>query len=236
MTHWGWYWKHKKKHKSKTTCSALKSIDSFELLKIKTFGGFTIDPLNIKVLLHENGLRVTYGKSAQHAYNIPVERQTCNFGGYRYYFRCPMCNMRMRKLYFTQRSLFLCRKCLNLSYDSQLLRPMRRYYHMTKKITSIVTQKGGDISINKKPPRMWNKTFQVLQNKHSYYEQMDRNAGNKELRAWYGPTIESELESFFDYVPQKNWPHKGKIHPINQPSQVESSAHNQNQHTSSRDI
>lgn len=209
MAHWGWYWKHKKKHKSKTTCSSLLSIDSFKLYKgSQSAASFTVEPINVRATLQEEGLSIIYGNSKNSAYIIPLDRLPCNYGGYRYFFKCPLCNCRMRKLYFAQRSLFLCRKCLNLTYDTQLLRPMRRYYRMTKKIETMVEEMGGNLSIHKKPYRMWNKTFHTLQRKHSYYEQMDRNASNQELRTWYGPAIEPELDTFFDYVPEKSWPHK----------------------------
>lgn len=39
MTHWGWYWKVKKKHVPKRLCSeeSFHAIDSFEMFKNKEF-------------------------------------------------------------------------------------------------------------------------------------------------------------------------------------------------------
>lgn len=53
-------------------------------------------------------------------YSVHLVKTLCNFGGFRYWFICPNtnCNRRVGKLYFGQK-LFLCRHCLNLSYDSK---------------------------------------------------------------------------------------------------------------------
>lgn len=52
MTHWGWYWKVKKKHIPKTLCSKLTAIDSFKLFKID-FYGFRIEPMGLKSMHKE---------------------------------------------------------------------------------------------------------------------------------------------------------------------------------------
>ncbi len=50
-------------------------------------------------------------------YKVNLERLECNFGGYRWYFRCLKCNSRVGILY-SSFPYFVCRKCANLSYDS----------------------------------------------------------------------------------------------------------------------
>lgn len=201
MTHWGWFWKIKKKHLARTLCSKLTSIDSFKLLK-DNVSGFTVQPTDIKAKLHDSSLHVTYGKQKGHSYIIPIDKQPCNFGGFRYFFRCPLCQCRMRMLYLTDKSIFLCRQCLNLSYKSQLLRPTRRYDYMNAKITQIVENQGGDTSWNK-PKNMRKTTYQQLKSLQHYYEHMSHNAMNKELRTWYGDKIEPYLDGYFDYAPEK---------------------------------
>lgn len=42
----------------------------------------------------------------------------CNYGGYRYWFKCPKCDRRVAVLH-AQGDCFYCRKCLNLAYQSQ---------------------------------------------------------------------------------------------------------------------
>lgn len=42
----------------------------------------------------------------------------CNYGGYRYWFKCPKCDRRVAVLH-AHGVCFYCRKCLNLAYQSQ---------------------------------------------------------------------------------------------------------------------
>jgi hypothetical protein len=35
MTHWGWYWKVKRKHRRKEQCERFVSLDSFEMFRNK---------------------------------------------------------------------------------------------------------------------------------------------------------------------------------------------------------
>jgi hypothetical protein len=206
MAHWGWYWKVKKKHASRVLCSKLTSIDSFKIFKSSPSNGFTVQPLEIKAVVNGDSLQITYCNRKQTAYQIPIDKLPCNYGGFRYYFRCPLCAKRMRILYLTSQSAFLCRMCLNLAYESQQLRPTRRYWHMSDKIKSFAKHKGGDFEMYQKPPRMHAAHFQKIRSKQFYYESKSRQAANKELRKWYGPRIERHLDTFFDYVDEtKNW-------------------------------
>ena len=56
-------------------------------------------------------------------YKYDLTRTKCNFGGYRWWFRCgaengnEICNKRVGKLYLKDRH-FACRTCANLSYES----------------------------------------------------------------------------------------------------------------------
>lgn len=49
---------------------------------------------------------------------INLTTTSCNFGGYRYWFKCPSCNKRVGCLYAN--SKFLCRDCGDLIYRSSL--------------------------------------------------------------------------------------------------------------------
>lgn len=205
MTHWGWYWSVKRKsHIPKKKCSKFISIDSFKLLKNGTCGGFTVFPLQVQGKMENNNLTVSYRNQAERSYTIPIERQPCNFGGYRYFFKCPLCQRRMRFLYFAENSIFLCRKCLNLCYDTQRLRPTKRYAHTEDKIKKMIEGKGG--SSYKKPPRMHNATYQRLKSKQHYYEQKSCQALNNEMRLWFGDKAEPYIDGYFDYVDEtKEW-------------------------------
>lgn len=52
-------------------------------------------------------------------YKILLEKTPCNYGGVRFWFLCPHCGRRMRKLHLYGVRKFLCRVCLNLSYASR---------------------------------------------------------------------------------------------------------------------
>lgn len=200
MAHWGWYWRVKKKHVARKICSKMTSIDSFKLLKNDNTG-FSVQPLEVHAIRTENQLTVTYRKRKDYSYIIPIEKQACHYGGFRYFFKCPLCQQRMRFLYFAEKSIFLCRKCLNLGYATQLMRPTTRYNHKSKKIENVLVSRGG--GLYKRPKRMSQPQFEQLRKEYFYYDAKSHQELNKELRKWYGPRIEPELDRFFDYVPKK---------------------------------
>lgn len=123
----------------------------------------------------------------------------------------------MRKLYFAQQSVILCRKCLNLSYASQQLRPSKRDDYMAQKISSQIKDKGGDPTSYQKPPRISRRTFDQLRNKLHYYDHMEKHESNKELRKWHGSEMEPYLDQYFDYKPPRDWPTR---HTANQVAQA----------------
>jgi hypothetical protein len=182
MAHWGWHWKIKLKHSPKTRCSSLLSIDSFAVFKNNHIHSFKIPNYQLSALPSKDGFTVTYGKNKQHSYVIPFEKQSCNYGGFRYYFHCPLCNKRIRKLYFTHGAL-ICRKCLNLGYDSQRLRPSTRNMLLTSKIEKLLKAKGG--SLHEKPKYMKRVTFERLIDKHFEYTKKWEDAIRNELLEWY---------------------------------------------------
>ncbi len=202
MTHWGWYWKIKKKHNPKALCSWFSEIDSFEMFKNKEGLEWVrrsqdrvlleIPRYKFKAMLEENDdIRVVF---EQGTYIIPVESKPCNFGGFYRFFHCPQCNSRMRKLYCLQ-GRYLCRKCAKLSYYSQQLRPLKRTRYMQYKATDYLKNRAG--SLEQKPPRMRQHTFQKLRRKYLLYDQRGFNEGVRELREWYGAKIERFVEGYF---------------------------------------
>lgn len=184
MTHWGWYWKVKRKHIAKKLCSNLPSIDSFKFYRGESMYGFTVQPLDIKAYPSPDHLKIAYGKRNSHFHIIHVEKNPCNYGGFRYFFKCPLCHKRMRFLYFAEQSVFLCRKCLNLGYDSQRLRPSSRLGQQSKKIQKLIKDRGGDVG--KKPPRMHHSTWDALIDKQVEYEIKAQDALRNEMCQWYG--------------------------------------------------
>ena len=190
MTHWGWYWKVKLKHRPKTLCSSLPCIDSFALFKNNTQHYFKLPNYQLTALPLEDRFTVTYGNNKRHSYVIPFEKQSCNYGGFRCYFHCPICKKRMRKLYFTH-GAFLCRTCLNLGYNSQRQRASTRNMLLTNKIEKSLEAKGG--SLYKKPKWMKQVTFKKLKDKYFEYETKSEDASRKEMLEWY-PNKRAQIE------------------------------------------
>lgn len=154
------------KNKRKRICSSLVSIDSFSLLKNKFLAGFKVSE-QCEANLGKNYFKVIRNDSPGRFYKIYLEKLACNYGGYRYYFKCPSCSRRMRKLYLTQ-GFFLCRKCLRLSYQSQKLRPEGRCVLKQHKIENTLKKLGG--TLDKKPKWMKKHKFNSLKAKHFDYD------------------------------------------------------------------
>jgi hypothetical protein len=64
-------------------------------------------------------LKYTWGGSELLEYEIPLETTVPNFGGLRWWFRCPnsKCGRRAGKLYLVGK-YFICRECGDLTYES----------------------------------------------------------------------------------------------------------------------
>lgn len=184
MTHWGWYWRVKKKHTPKPVCEQYTCVDAFEIFKEKGPASFTFRYKDnvIQADLKDDYFEIT-GESF--SYNLPYEKQACHFGGFRYYFRCPLrnCNRRMRKLYCEQ-AMFVCRNCLKLGYHSQRVFPSRRFAMMEEKIEKRLTELGG--SSYQKPMWMRWKTFRKLSGKMCGYDIKSLLAGEEEIFKMFG--------------------------------------------------
>lgn len=190
MTHWGWHWKVKLKHTPKDLVSNYVTINSFQLCK-KNIKSFSYAPHHINAKHLENCFEVNFYNDPTKGsfYKIPIEKQPCHFGGFRYFFHCPNCNRRMQILY-SYKGFFLCRKCLNLSYKSQQLPESMRLSEGSQKIDQLLKKKGG--SLSKKPKWMRWKTFKRLSEKHWNYEERSDIAFGMELLANYGHLLFKE--------------------------------------------
>ena len=107
-------------------------------------------------------------------YEIPVATTKCNYGGYRYWFKCPLykkgtyCGRKVTKLYQLPNSnYFGCRHCGGLRYESQRTKPqvgLRAVY-------SFYTLDDMEDSIKKwsykgKPTKKANRYYQLLTRAH----------------------------------------------------------------------
>lgn len=167
---WGWYWHVKLQHRRRKQCSGFVTLDSFEMFKnrarVDEYHGrivYEIPQYQLKIMSSPDRYSVTYYGGS---YAIPIDKQPCNYGGYRYYFRCPGCNNRMRLLYCNE-GIFLCRKCLNLCYFTQLLKPSDRCLAMANKVERKLNDKAGNL--DRKPPWMKRTRFNYLRRKFFVY-------------------------------------------------------------------
>ncbi len=183
MIHHLWYFKVKLKHAPKQQCSEFITLDSFEMFRNKEGVEWCrnkvileIPRYKLKAFLLDNCYLV---ECKAGSYSIPHEKQACNYGGFRYFFRCPECNKRMRILYCNE-GVFLCRKCLNLGYFTQVLTPAQRCIAMAKKIERRIKNRAG--TLDRKPPWLKNKTFIALKAKYwNYYEIKYRETKQAEI-------------------------------------------------------
>lgn len=216
MTHWGWYWKIKKKNMPRRLCCSntrLHEIDSFsmynkyyqiELVRASADKSVLYIPrYNLKAYLQDDDSLLV--KFQQGSYVIPLEKMPCNYGGHYYFFHCPCCNKRMRKLYCLE-GRYICRSCGNLAYYTQRVRPSERFLLMEMDVKKYVKNRGGALKIwngnfieSEKPPRMHRRTFQKLKDRAVYYEAKNGQALNKELRSWYGSAADMYRDEFFEY-------------------------------------
>lgn len=196
MNHWGWYWKHKRKHKAKMLCSwsRFHELDSFAMFRkpimmelvrnSKDKISLIIPQYNLTAFLRDdNSLFVEFN---QGSYLIPIEAKKPNFGGVYYFFHCPKCSQRMRKLYCLE-GQYQCRKCANLGYASQRNRPSIRNLLNTGQIKDYLKNIGG--SLNDKPPRMHKSTFQKARIKYIKYDELFFHQTDKEILSWRGSKI-----------------------------------------------
>jgi hypothetical protein len=152
MSNWNLYWQ-KKNHRPKKLCSEFPCIDSFWIFS-ENPTLLSIHTLKIYARLESEGF---VGTCERQYFFLGVEKQKCNFGGCRYFFKCSTCLRRMRKGYFFNKA-FHCRKCLNLGYQSQLSVASDRFRATKfKVINSLKMQYGSE---EKRPPRMWKKTYE----------------------------------------------------------------------------
>lgn len=157
MGSWHMYWQNKN-HVPKKLCSQLPCYDSFAIFKEKPL--LLTDHCNrVYARLETDGFR---GSCGGWPFFLAVSKQPCHFGGFRYFFHCTNCAARMRKVYL-YRGHFECRKCLNLGYTSQRLKPSDRFLETMHKLKgSLIYKNGGFENTDKRPRGTWNRTYKRI--------------------------------------------------------------------------
>jgi len=102
---------------------------------------------------------------------IPLNKINCNYGGYRYRFKCPKCDKNYEILYFTN-NIYLCRQCHKLPYSCQLESKIDQIIRKIRKIRERL-EVSGNLSepILLKPKNMHWKTFIQLREKEMILSQ-----------------------------------------------------------------
>jgi len=88
------------------------TIDQKEIASVCYEACMASDPVHIR-------LHYTWRKTEKLDYKVFLTKTFPNYGGFRYWFICPACGKRVRKLYAPPNlGYFFCRTCQNLTYTS----------------------------------------------------------------------------------------------------------------------
>lgn len=140
----------------------------------------TVSRLNdypaIKIGDYKAYLRTHAAVQLVYSYRGKAYRQTihttatpCHYGNFRYWWRCPSCNRRAGVLYC--HGEFICRKCIGLSYESQLIYPLLRPLLQLNAIQARLQWQNGLLSPRTKPKAMHQNTFNQLVQQHDHFLQ-----------------------------------------------------------------
>lgn len=113
--------------RTKQFVEAFGSIDassfSFSSMKFLPKKANTYSTQGVTFQIFKDKLVVSQTNSLDHwSYEIHFSLTPAYYGNFRYWFRCPKCDHRRQKLSLIRVdgfSVFLCRYCLNLAYQSQ---------------------------------------------------------------------------------------------------------------------
>lgn len=102
-----------KNYKPKGLVEEYPSIDAGEIKEEVKLGNIYFD--NDEMNEEENENLIAYYEKL--GFEVSIDKMPQNFGGYRWWYKCPKCINRVKKLYLINGS-FKCRKCHNLTYRS----------------------------------------------------------------------------------------------------------------------
>jgi hypothetical protein len=82
---------------------------------------------------NQEAYRVEFLISNKYTQSIDITTTRGSFGGLVYWFICPGCKERVKKLCLYQSKIFLCRNCQDLTYKTQAIREYRKDKYVKKK-------------------------------------------------------------------------------------------------------
>lgn len=116
-------------------------------------------------------------KHQNYQYDISVTTTACNYGGVRYWWKCPKCYKRVGVLYCA--GLYVCRHCIGAKYQSQLIQPIDNHFKRIAELRQRLGWQGGLAhGMGGRPRYMHHKTFEKLEHE---YVKVARKAINASL-------------------------------------------------------
>jgi hypothetical protein len=115
------------------------------------------------------------------SHRIQLEHTRCHFGGRRPWMRCPRCGRRVAVLYIAGAPTG-CRRCLNVAYESQCEDEAGRAQLMMQKVERKLMSLDRDAL--HRPPRMRQRTFDILCDRYDAAEARWLLALGRRLRLW----------------------------------------------------
>ena len=125
----------------------------------------------ICIHVHEHHVTLKYrtrprgGEWEDKEYPVGLEWTACHYGGHRPWFLCPCCRRRVAILFGG--SIYACRHCHNLAYDSQREMVHTRLQSRAHKLRARL---GGDCWW-RKPKGMHQRTYKKLLAEYQHYEE-----------------------------------------------------------------
>jgi hypothetical protein len=114
-----------------------------------------------KLLMEVSYLRRDRAGSSPVRCTVRLTTSRCNFGGERFWFRCPTCNRRSRSIFIVGPP-FQCRVCLRLTYESQRERLLARFLSKAYRLRDRLGGSGEAFSFGSKPKGMHQRTYKRL--------------------------------------------------------------------------
>lgn len=122
-------------------------------------------PKEFSVLMFSTGekLIVRYFLTKKFTYYIELKKQSCNFGKFRYWLKCPEigCGKPVRNLYL-KNELFACRNCHKLIYRCQKIKAGFPLYRLERIEKLLQSKWGKNGAPPKRPKGMHQKTYDRL--------------------------------------------------------------------------
>jgi hypothetical protein len=136
---------------------------------------------------------------------ICLDRTKPHYGGVRWWLKCE-CGERCSKLYLRfGEDQFRCRKSLNLTYESQNLRPVWRNLKQARRLRERLQSDERSVEFPRKPKGMWYRTFKSLLEQQRDLEDQTRQA----LQGWFAqnaPELSGVVERISSLKPRVQQP------------------------------